>query len=116
MLKINGNAGSQQHLQTWLDKAEFMMDFAETAKQRFENGSLETKRQILSLLGSNFLLTDGKLTIEVQKPILLMKEIEKECSVEVVRLEPAENLDIRTLNREYRVNSVTWRGKWDSNL
>ena len=26
MLKINGNAGSQQHLQTWLDKAEFMMD------------------------------------------------------------------------------------------
>lgn len=41
----------------WLDVTEQIFDFAETAKDKFENGTLEDKRQILSCLGSNLVLS-----------------------------------------------------------
>ena len=48
----------QHRFDTWLQKAEDLLSFAETAKQQFETGDLKTKRQIIQTLGSNLYLTD----------------------------------------------------------
>ncbi len=40
-------------IETWLDHAEKLFSFAETAKKRFESGNLVVKREILACLGSN---------------------------------------------------------------
>ncbi len=47
-----------------------IFNFAETAKYRFENGTSEEKRKILSSLGSNLYLKDGKLCVDIEKPLL----------------------------------------------
>lgn len=54
---------------TWLDNAEALFSFAETAKQRFESGNLVVKREILACLGSNLILLDRKLNIRLQEPL-----------------------------------------------
>jgi hypothetical protein len=44
----------------WLKKAEKHFDFAVHAKERFENGMLEDKKEIIAQLGLNLVLTDQK--------------------------------------------------------
>jgi len=47
----------------WLDITERMFNFAIYAKQTFEDGDYKTKKEILTSLGSNFILNNGKLEI-----------------------------------------------------
>ena len=35
-----------------------------SATEKFNNGTLEDKKQVLSALGSNLILTDGRLSLE----------------------------------------------------
>jgi site-specific DNA recombinase len=51
----------------WLELTEKTFDFACYAHSRFLTGDLRTKKEILSALGSNFVLKDGKLTISLHK-------------------------------------------------
>jgi DNA invertase Pin-like site-specific DNA recombinase len=48
--------------------------FASQAKDRFQNGLLEDKRTILQGLGSNLLLKDKKLLIQIEKPLILIEK------------------------------------------
>jgi DNA invertase Pin-like site-specific DNA recombinase len=48
--------------------------FADQARKRFAEGSLEEKREILVALGSNFTLMNRILTISLQKPFLWIEE------------------------------------------
>lgn len=52
----------------WLEFSEKAFIFATRARIWFEKGNLKQKRQILQTIGSNFILKDGKLRIQVQKP------------------------------------------------
>jgi len=113
---IEQSKTSVQHITEWMEKAEFVMNFAETAKEKYENGSLETKKAILSLLGSNFLLQDGKLTVEVIKPLLLLQQIEKTARILPERLEPAENIELKSIKGVSYDSSLNLRGWWDSNF
>lgn len=66
----------------WLELTEKTFDFACYAHSRFITGDLKTKKEILSALGSNFVLKDGKLTLSLHKyfePIIQQyPSIEKE--------------------------------------
>jgi hypothetical protein len=79
---------SSKRVETWLDRAETLFSFAETAKNRFENGSFETKRQILSSLGSNLLLEDKKLMISADINLAILKSLAPEVRELHARLEP----------------------------
>ncbi len=79
---------SSKRVETWLDRAETLFSFAETAKNRFENGSFETKRQILSSLGSNLLLEDKKLMISPDNNLAILKSLAPEVRELHARLEP----------------------------
>lgn len=112
---IEQSNASIKHINEWLDKAEFVMDFAETAKAKYESGSLETKKAILALLGSNFSLLNGKLSVEVIKPILLLQSIEKQARLQPQRFEPVENVDLKSIRGVSYDNNLNLRRGRDSN-
>lgn len=58
----------------WLDYAEQCFMIAETAPVRFKNGNIETQRAVLSSIGSNLFLKDKKLSIDIEKPLLAIKQ------------------------------------------
>lgn len=72
----------------WLDKAEQLFNFAEVAKAKFKNSTLKEKGIILSCLGSNLTLKDGKMAISLQKPLIYIEEMAKEFKENSKRLEP----------------------------
>ncbi|MBD3360586.1 hypothetical protein GF366_02165 [Candidatus Peregrinibacteria bacterium] len=52
----------------------YTFKFATYAKHRFENGTLDDKKTIFQSLGQNFLLKDGKLSVELHKPFISIKK------------------------------------------
>lgn len=68
-LKKENNIGKKA-----LELTEKTFLFASQGRNRFQNGSLEDKRAILQGLGSNLILKDKKLIIQVQKPLLLIEK------------------------------------------
>jgi len=71
-------ADTQNRIETWLKQAEDMFSFAGTAQKRFETGTLEDKRYVLSCLGSNLVLTGKLLRIQVDKSLALFQEVAPE--------------------------------------
>jgi len=84
---------TQNRIETWLQRAEDTFSFAETAKKRFETGTLDDKRQILSCLGSNLILTGRKLRISVYKSLALFQEVAPAVQNLHNRLEPMQVAD-----------------------
>ena len=76
-----------------LEEIDQDLDFAVTARRRFNKGNDNKRREIISYLGSNLLLTDHVLGIELKKPLVLVAEIAKEVNEAAKRFEPLENAD-----------------------
>ena len=66
---------TDKRVDNWLERAEEALMFAQHAKLAFENGSLQRKREILNALGSNLLLKDRKLHINLENCLLPMQRI-----------------------------------------
>ncbi|HCW32027.1 MAG: resolvase domain-containing protein [Candidatus Peregrinibacteria bacterium GW2011_GWF2_39_17] len=58
----------------WVELTEKTFNFATYARYWFEEGSLEDKKRIFQTLGQNFLLKDEKLTVELHKPFITIKD------------------------------------------
>ena len=68
----------------WLKKAEEVLDFARDAKEAFENGDAFKKKEIFSKLGSNLLLKDKIVKIDMENALIPLKDV----VIENKRLEP----------------------------
>ncbi len=93
---------TSQRVDDWLVQAEKYFEFARTAKKTFDTtDSLEVKKGILMFLGSNLYLKDRKLTVSLEKPLILIKEASAEVKAMYERLEPLKNglinIDLRDL-------------------
>ncbi len=62
-------------IERWLDIGEKIFNFACHARCRFKNGSSQEKSHILQALGSNLILKDKKLIIELKKPLTLIGRV-----------------------------------------
>ena len=71
-------ADNNHRFDTWLNNAENLFSFAETAKKRFESGNLLVKREILACLGSNLILLDRELNIQLQEPLYVFAKYSPE--------------------------------------
>jgi hypothetical protein len=71
-------ADNNHRFDTWLDNAERLFSFAETVKKRFEPGNLVVKGEILACLGSNLILLDRKLNIQLQEPFSIFSKYSPE--------------------------------------
>jgi site-specific DNA recombinase len=84
-------ADTQNRIETWLERAEDMLSFAQTAQERFEAGTLEEKRYVLSCLGSDLVLTDKKLRIQLNKSLGIVQDVAPEVQSIQRQLEPAQD-------------------------
>ncbi len=78
----------------WIKNVEKLFDFAKNVQIKFETGSIDDKRQILSFLGSNLRLNDKKLSINIEKPMIYLEKISKETKryfIEKIGFEPQLN-------------------------
>lgn len=82
---------TDNRINNWVTKAEKLFNFARDAKESFETGSLEKKREILAYLGSNLILNDGKLSILIEKPLILLEKAAEEVKAIHQGLEPVQN-------------------------
>lgn len=108
-------ADSSHRIDTWFDNAEKFLKFAETAKERFENGSTETKKDILSCLGSNLLLMDGKLRVQLQSPLNVFAEYSTAVTALKERLEPVQLQARQGVTDDLCGKTKNWGERGDSN-
>ncbi len=99
---------SNNRVENWLDRAEKMLNFAETAKSRFELGDLEEKRKILADLGSNLSLFKQKLDVIMKKPVELMEEVAPEVQELHKRFEPAYMLENKKTYEDFYNKNEKW--------
>lgn len=92
----------------WLELTEKTFELATYAKHWFDDGDFEKKTQILQAIGQNFSLKDKKLTIQLQKPYLILKTgLEREL-LQKARLEPAFYCEDKRKNSLSQAVFSTW--------
>lgn len=65
------------HADTWNALTIDTFDFVKNIKERFANGTIEQRKTILRTIGSNLVIKNKKLTIEVRKPFeIIMNAVE----------------------------------------
>ena len=80
----------------WLEKAEQLFNFTELVQEKFKNTALKEKGSILSCLGSNLTLLNGKLNISLQKPLIHIEEMVKIFKDKTFRFEPLNFCENKT--------------------
>jgi len=65
---------TEHRAERWFDTTERTFNFARNARYWFEHGTQEDKRIILDGLGSNILLKDKEVKIELEKPLLKIEK------------------------------------------
>ena len=100
----------------WIKKAEEVFNFADDAAERFKKGNPETKKKYLHDLGSNRLLKNQIITLDVEKPLLVVRAMAKEVNRIFEKFEPVKNgLNKRTLGNLF-AQSPALLQRQDSNL
>ena len=74
----------------WLELSEKTFNFAYDICNKFNFGTMEAKKSILLAIGSDFILKDGKLTIELYEPLRFIKDGLKKKEENIEKLEPQE--------------------------
>lgn|GEM_PF-2692386 len=75
-----------KRIDNWLARAEEAFNFARTARNRFDKGDTVQKREILTVLGTNWTLKDGKVAVSLDEPL---KHIAK-CAALVRRIDRSD--------------------------
>lgn len=98
--------GVDQRIEERIQELDEDLDFAVSARQAFENGNEEKRREIILRLGSNLTLTNHKLDIVLRKPLQKVAEIAAEVNAIAERLEPLENADNSAQFKFYMSTSI----------
>ncbi len=86
-----GDTGKR--IDQWEKTGDEMLTFIETAVDKFKNGKLMTRRNILSTLGSDLVMKDKILRIDIEKSLFPLKKIKNEVYAIKERLEPLNDLE-----------------------
>jgi site-specific DNA recombinase len=107
---------SNVQTQNWVEVMENTLDFVACARQRFVVGDVATKKSIFRALGSNLILMDGKLNVELNswfQPFTKLKKLE---ASPLSRLEPAKKgISLRKAHA-FDGEKTEWLPEQDSNL
>lgn len=79
-----------QRQKDWLELTEKTFNFAHYARHWFAEGDNKRKRQIIQGLGSNFVLKDKKLSIDIAIPFSIIEKGLSGINAESERLEPTK--------------------------
>ncbi len=94
----------------WMKKADELFSFARDAVQKFNEGGLDDKHYVLSKLGSNLILFNKTLRVDLENTLLPMQAVAKEARRITDKLEPVEGVDrIGQLDSLYSQSPVMLR-------
>lgn len=99
-----------ERINEWIDLTEKTFKFATYGKYWFSEGTYEDKSAILRALGSNFVLKDQKLSIQLQKQYELIQNGLNEIRSKYATLEPAINASNKTKTAHFEAVSVVLSG------
>jgi site-specific DNA recombinase len=77
-------------VERWLNYADQALEFAESAKLKFETGDRDTKRGILAALGTVLILKNRTLSVSLKRPLELIERVAPDVQPFPTTLEPAE--------------------------
>lgn len=100
----------------WNRTSDEMLTFIERAQERFANGTLQTKRNILSTIGSNLIIKDKKLSIDMEKSLFPMKKISVAVKAIKERLEPLNTIEKQAEFERLCTQSPMMSPRQESNL
>lgn len=101
---------TQARVETWLDRADKAFMFAQTAQERFNTGTLDDKRYVLSCLGSNLVLSGKKLRFQVDECLALFERVAPDVQSLHNRLEPTQGVDSITDWEALYASNKKWGG------
>ncbi len=100
---------SASHRQdSWIDTVERSCNFIRSVKQRFNEGSHEDKRLILSTVGSNLLLKDGIVSLEASGIFNPLSKGILDTKKSGIRLEQTKG----SLNKTKKASNEALRSMW----
>lgn len=102
-------------IERWLELSERTFNFARYASIWFFKGDLETKRAIFACLGSDFLLNDKKLNVQLRKPFKLLLENLPEIEKEMLSVRTSENGSTKGQTVSFVHQNLIGRRRRDSN-
>lgn len=80
---------ADERVTEWVRDTKKAVDFAKTARERFENAEdLQTKNEILSGLGTNIVIKDLQISLDIEKPLIVIKEAHPKFQEALESLEP----------------------------
>ena len=80
-------------INAWLENGDRMMSFLEDVTNRFNTGGIQARRNILGTIGSNLILKDKILSIDMEKCLLPLKDVSGEIWSIKKKLEPLNTLE-----------------------
>jgi len=99
--------GNDYHSEHWRETAEKSFDFACHARYWFANGNTQTRREILAGMGSNLMLINKTVRVDLEKPLQFIETaLIEEPSISVM-FEPEEKADnTLQIERQWANNSI----------
>ncbi len=85
--------GTGRRVDAWMNTGDQMFTFIEQAIQRFSHGTLEDRRSILAALGSNLLIKDKKLSVDIENCLFPIQKISGHVKAIKERLEPIDTFE-----------------------
>ncbi len=87
--------GQGKRLEQWVELSERTFNFAHYARMWFQNGDKDTQRAILACLGSNLIVNDGKVNIELRPTFKTIFENTSHVGVSIARARTSQNVAIK---------------------
>ena len=106
---------TDNRVDSWLDVAHRVIRFSEDAKEAFENKGILAKKMLLAGLGSNLLLKDKILGIDVQNALLPMQFVSSGVNSKNDTFEPPKIGLNKEKSRAFGSANPTWLRCLDSN-
>ncbi len=103
---------TEHRVKCWHKQAEDTIDFAYAVREKFANTEPEEKKLLLKQLGSNFLINDKKVLIELEKTYMTLSESEKWEEKYSDSLEPVKYADILAKSPDLRPANPVWLPLW----
>jgi site-specific DNA recombinase len=107
--------GTGRRVDAWMKTGDEMFTFIERAVQRFSHGTLEDRRSILAALGSNLLIKDKILSIDIENCLFPIQTISSSVREIKERLEPINTLEKQEQFEQICSNSPVVLPDLDSN-
>ncbi len=102
------------HVTEWSNLAIQTFDLVKNIKERFTNGTIEQRKTILRVIGSNLVIKDKKIDIMVRTPFEYIQKAVSEIN-EGYWLEPDELPDLPIQIGILQAENFNWGGIPDSN-